>query len=460
MILLVSSDADLARKVDEIVYVSNALHLQQVMTAPLCRRHLQQPHLALVLAHLNDGGNPSAICQLMQSIASAKKSVPVIVIGESGLAEQGLGLLRRGAADYLERPLDLKRLAYLLDVLTVRARRQLADVVAESSPVEVCDSVGEFIYLRTSAMGQMMDQVRLVAQVDSSVLLQGETGTGKTCLARVIHELSSRRELPFLVFNCAAHAANLIESEMFGHVKGAFTGADRDRVGKFQAAGRGTLFLDEIDSLPLEIQTKLLRAVDDRVFEPVGSNHAVPLEARLIAASNRDLELAAANRQFRSDLLFRLNVVSFRLASLHERLDVLPVMVSRFVREFADRAGRNIPGVSSAAIALLRAYDWPGNIRELRNVLERAVALRPAGVIDCEDLPQSIQNGGWSAAFPGPDENQLTLARKKAAIEAAHITEALQRNNNNRRRAAAELGISRMTLYNKLHRYGLGSANV
>jgi DNA-binding NtrC family response regulator len=287
-------------------------------------------------------------------------------------------------------------------------------------------------------------------------LLGGETGTGKTRLAGVIHRLSPRRDQPFLTINCGALSANLIESEMFGHVKGAFTSADANRTGKFVEVGRGTLFLDEIDSLSPALQAKLLRAVEDRVFEPVGSNKTQALQARLIVASNRPLDQEVAAGRFRADLFYRLNVVAFHLPRLCERGGDISLLARGFLDEFGRRAGRGGLGFEPETIRALEAYPWPGNIRELRNVIERAVALSEGPTIGLRDLPDAFQDPG--PAVPIEREaasSPSTLARSKDEAERARITAALRRSGNNRLRAAAELGISRMTLYNKLHRHGL-----
>lgn len=300
----------------------------------------------------------------------------------------------------------------------------------------------------------LMAQVHRVAPQDTTLLLTGETGTGKTRLARYIHELSPRRAEPFLVINCGALAANLIESEMFGHVRGAFTGAVRDRSGKFADAGRGTLLLDEIDSLPPSLQAKLLRAVDDRLFEPVGSNEAMPLQARLIAASNRSLEREVEAGRFRADLYYRLNVVGFRLPLLRECPNVILQLARSFLAEIAARNSRPVHGMAADVLDALLRYHWPGNIRELRNIMERAIALCPGPEIQLGDLPEVI-----ATAARRPTGMNLaatcSLGSAKKEIEAARITEALRKHRNNRLRAAAELGISRMTLYRKLRKYGL-----
>ncbi len=301
----------------------------------------------------------------------------------------------------------------------------------------------------------LREQIRRVAPQDTSLLLTGETGTGKTRLARYIHDHSPRCEEPFLVLDCGALSATLIESEMFGHVKGAFTGADRDRPGKFAAAGRGTLLLDEVNSLPLPLQGKLLRAVDERLFEPVGANKSLPLHARLIAVSNVPLEEEVAAQRFRPDLYYRLNVVAFHLPPLRDRRTALAPLARRFVAEFVRRNRPDIQGISGQAMHLLLEYDWPGNIRELRNVLERAVALSPGPVLTPNDLPEAIRDHVPSAA-PAPGTGAAgpqTLSQAKEAAEMDQIRRALEKHGNNRLRAAEELGISRMGLYKKLAKY-------
>jgi DNA-binding NtrC family response regulator len=275
-------------------------------------------------------------------------------------------------------------------------------------------------------------------------------------------QLSPRRDQPFLAVNCGALSATLIESEMFGHVKGAFTGADRDRTGKFAQAGQGTLFLDEVDALPLDLQAKLLRALEERLFEPVGSNKTLAVQARFIAASNRALEREVEAGRFRADLYYRLNVVSFFLPPLREQRPLIPALAEQLIREAAARNGRPVHGITARAVQALQEGDWPGNIRELRNALERAVALCRGCQVDVEDLPDALQGfattGTVQLAEPvavPPPVTTGTLARAKEMAEAQRIVRALHKHANNRLRAAAELGISRMTLYNKLRRYGL-----
>jgi two-component system response regulator HydG len=307
---------------------------------------------------------------------------------------------------------------------------------------------------------ELREQLLRVIPQDMTLLLAGESGTGKTRLARIIHELSPRRNEPFLVVDCGSLSVTLIESELFGHVRGAFTGADRDRSGKLAAAGRGTLLLDEINALPLSLQVKLLRAVDERVFEPVGANKVLPLRARLMAASNAPLEDEVAAAKFRADLYYRLNVVSFYLPPLRERRTAVASLARTFLAEFAARNRPDLQGFAHETLTALESYDWPGNVRQLRNVVEGAAALCPGPDLLVSDLPEPIRCrppgvASWGAVADNAEPSNPTLAQTKAQAEVLRITEVLRRNGNNRVRAAAELGISRMGLYKKLHKYRL-----
>jgi two-component system response regulator HydG len=303
-------------------------------------------------------------------------------------------------------------------------------------------------------MAELREQVRRIVPQDVSLLLTGETGTGKTRLARLIHDLSPRRDEPFLIVDCGSLASNLIESEIFGHVRGAFTGADRQRSGKFAAAGRGTLVLDEINSLPLSLQSKLLRAVDERVFEAVGSNKSEALEARLIAITNTSLEAEVAASRFRADLYYRINVVGFYLQPLSTRPGAIARLARKFMFEFATRNRPDVSGITVEALHVLEQYKWPGNVRELRNVMERAVALCHGPNVEVADLPEAVRSGStpsFGVSQP-PTPWQASVDRDKNEIE--RIRFVLDKHNNNRLRAAAELGLSRMGLYKKLRKYG------
>jgi DNA-binding NtrC family response regulator len=420
--------------------------------------------VALVLVHLTGADGETDIRRFIGAVAACNPSCSIVVVAERYQDDQAVAVLRAGATDYLKLPLGHSRLTYLLDTLTLRARVGLRQNGAGPEAERGANRQDPFHFVLAPEMAELMEQILRVGPQDTTLLFTGETGTGKTRLARLVHELSPRRDEPFLVIDCGALSPSLIESEMFGHVKGAFTGADRHRLGKFAAAGRGTLLLDEINSLPRELQGKLLRAVDEHVFEPVGANEPVPLQARLIAASNSPLDREVAEGRFRTDLYYRLNVVGFYLPPLRERPEAIVPLANKFVAELAARNGRPIHRIAPEALRALRAYNWPGNIRELRNVLERAVALCPGTEIQLPDLPgvlspvrQPPARAGVRSTLPflPARTGQPTLATAKEEAEIVRITAALERHGNNRLRAAAELGISRMALYKKLHKYGM-----
>jgi DNA-binding NtrC family response regulator len=348
-------------------------------------------------------------------------------------------------------------------------------------------------------MTRVVEQVRKVACQTTNILLSGETGSGKTRLARLIHELSSNRDQPFLVVNCAALTTTLIESELFGHSKGAFTGADRDRIGKFCEVGSGTLLLDDVDTLPLPAQAKLLRAIDERTYEKVGANRPLQVKARVIAATNRNLEDEVAAGRFRADLFYRLNVLEFHVPPLRERRQEIRSIAEHFLLEFAKRTGRPIPVLTPDVVRAFEVYPWPGNIRELRNVIERCATLCGEDIIDFDTLPHQIRRAAAGEALaarmtnpaspiaqttlpasvpaaappaPHPAANvevrpqanapsgysipkNASLANARVQAEVDRIVQALRTHDNNRLRAARELGISRVALYKKLHKYGL-----
>jgi DNA-binding NtrC family response regulator len=450
--LLVGCSPSTAASIDEEFSGIDGLSLEECRGFEAACRRVRRPDVALVLAHAGDADGPSGVVRLLQAVVAARRPCPTLALADAFTEDQAAVLLRAGAADCLTLPQELSRLTSLADTLTRRVR--LPQPATLDSPIGPDGPDG---------LGCLMEQVRRVAPQDVTLLLCGETGTGKTRLARLIHELSPRRGQPFLVVDCGALTPSLIESELFGHVKGAFTGADCDRAGKLAAAGRGTLLLDEVNSLPLPLQGKLLRAVDERAFEPVGGNSSLPVQARLIAASNVPLEREAAEGRFRRDLYYRLGVVSFALPPLRQRREAIPALAARFLGEFAARNRPEVTGLTAEAVEVLQRYEWPGNVRELRNAVERAVALCPGPEVGPDDLPETLYQTTPSLVVSGPhmtgkaetNGEPTTLSESLAEAEIRRISEALAKHRNNRRRAAAELGISRMGLYKKLYKYGL-----
>lgn len=399
------------------------------------------------------------LVECLERLKDSGSRVPVLVVSDTNDPELRLRLLRRGAVDCLTSPLDVSRLAFLVDFLTLRARLRPEDAAGTlpAACQEPANWVADFLF-GTPLMQQLLGRIRSVARLDTTLLIMGETGTGKSHLAGVIHKLSPRRDRPFAVVHCGALSSTLIRSELFGHVRGAFTGADDDRTGRFADAQDGTILVDEIDCLPLDVQANLLRAVEDRVFEPVGSVRSRPLRARLVVTSNQPLEDQVAAGRFRADLYHRLNVVNVALPPLRETPSHIRYLTEKFLAHYCRCAERPLLSLSEQALRAMERYHWPGNVRELRNMAERSAALCPGPVIDLADLPEHLQQSGLASAPSRPQpilprSGRLTSARQ--GLESQMLGEILQRHNNNRTEAAKELGISRVTLYRKLHRYGL-----
>ena len=303
----------------------------------------------------------------------------------------------------------------------------------------------------SDALWQVWDCVQMVAPTDSAVLISGETGTGKELVARAIHQESPRRHGPYVKLNCAAMPAGLIESELFGHERGAFTGAVTQAIGRFEQAHTGTLFLDEIGELPLELQPKLLRVLQEQEFERLGGSRTIRVDVRIIAATNQDLQQMVQERSFRADLFYRLNVFPVSVPPLRERRDDIPLLVDHFVRRLAGRMNRPVSPVSEAAMESLRQYDWPGNIRELQNVIERALVLSQGAELH---LPFALANPTIAAAAPGGP-------RTLAEAERQHILATLRQAGgvvSGRNGAAARLGLPRTTLLYRMRKLGIGPA--
>jgi two-component system, NtrC family, response regulator PilR len=453
--LLVTRNRGIVEAAQGVFDTIDHLRLEVCPGGEQARREATREDVVLVLAHLEAVGGDAGITQLLWAIAATRRPCPTLVLSDRYVEHQAATLLRAGAADYLELPADRSKLAQLVDAHTLRARFPARGGVLRRADASRLLDAGVAPELVTVGMEYMMGQIQRVAAQDTTMLLVGETGTGKTGLARLIHEVSPRRAEPFLVVDCAALSGGVIESELFGHVKGAFTGADRERPGKLAAAGTGTVLLDEVNALPMHLQSKLLRAVGERRFEPVGAVHPLPMRARLIAASNVPLEQEVAANRFRSDLYFRLNVLGFCLPPLRDRREAIAPMAVRFLEEFAGRNGMKLTRFRPEVLEALECYDWPGNVRELRNVIERMVALSEGTEIDAKDLPPAILESTRAPRVVPADRSALTLNQSREEAEVERINEALRKHRNNRQRAAAELGISRMGLYKKLHKYGL-----
>ena len=401
----------------------------------------------VVLTDLNmPGMNGLELCE---RIALNRPDVPVVVITAFGSMETAIAAIRAGAYDFVTKPFELDALGLVLERAVTHHRlrdevRRLREVVEERTGSDAV--VGE-----SPALKKAWELIHRIADSDTTVLITGESGTGKEVAARAIHERSRRQEAPFVPINLAAMPEALLESELFGHARGAFTDARSARTGLFVEANGGTLFLDEVGELPLALQPKLLRALQERKVRPVGGNAEVPFDVRIVAATNRDLEAAVEEGRFREDLFYRLNVVGLELPPLRARGNDVLLLAQRFLRQFADRSGKRVSGVSPQAAQRLLDYGWPGNVRELQNCIERAVALTRFEQLAVDDLPEKIQRYRATQLMPeGVDASSVVTLEE---LERRYILRVLGAMGGSRTLAARALGVDRKTLFRKLERW-------
>lgn len=375
---------------------------------------------------------------LMKAAKAMNPGLAVILLTAFGSIDQAVAAMKDGADDFITKPVDL-------DQLELRIEKALKTHRLESEVKHLKAQLDEKygmngIVGNSPAMQKVFRMIRQAAPTDATVLIQGPSGTGKELVARAIHNLSNRSKGPFVAVEFAAISPNLLESEMFGHEKGAFTGAVSRRIGRFEAADHGTIFLDEISEMPLELQVKLLRVLQEREFQRVGSNETVKCDIRIVAATNRDLAAYVKEGKFREDLYYRLNVIDMRLPALKERTGDVPLLVNRYLNEFGGKS------VSPEAMRLLEAYQWPGNVRELRNAVEKMCVLSPSGEIGVDDVPDEMKRDVPMT---------LSVSGTLGETEKAKILAVLEEVGGNRTKAAERLGISRRTIYRKLEEYGL-----
>ncbi len=390
--------------------------------------------------------------ELCGRIVANRPDVPVVVMTAFGSLETAVAAIRAGAYDFVTKPIELDILALALE-RAVRHHRLQEKVKLLSEEVECLKRFDEI--LGTSPpMQELFDQLSRIADSEASVLITGESGTGKELVAQAIHRQSRRREHPFVAVNCAALPDTLLESELFGHAKGAFTDARSARKGLFLQAEAGTLFLDEIGDFPLPTQAKLLRALEEQKLRPVGGDHEQSFDVRILSATNRDLESAVEEGRFREDLYFRINVIQVDIPPLRARGSDILLLAQHFVHAFAGRSNKQVLGISDAVAERLMAYAWPGNVRELRNVIERAVALTRFETLAVDDLPQKIRDYQSShLVIDGSDPTDLTSLED---VERRYILHVLNSLGGNKTNAARVLGLDRKTLYRKLQQFGAG----
>ncbi|HEV8247465.1 MAG TPA: sigma-54 dependent transcriptional regulator [Polyangiaceae bacterium] len=406
----------------------------------------------LVITDLNMPGMSGI--ELCRHLSELRRDMPVVVITAFGSMETAILAIRAGAFDFVTKPFEIE----VLDIAARRALRQRSlerEVKRLQSALSPSQSFEELLG-ESPAMRSVYDVLGRIADTDASVLISGESGTGKELVARALHRRSRRKAGPFVALNCAALPEHLLESELFGHTKGAFTDARTARTGLMAQASSGTLFLDEIGELPLGLQPKLLRALQERVVRPLGSQTELPIDIRIVAASNRDLLKAVEARTFRDDLFYRVNVVSVELPPLRERGGDVLLLAQDFLNRFVAAAGKSVKGFSAATAERLLAYDWPGNVRELQNCVERAVAMTRGQQIELDDLPDRLQSfkgsPPWSSAS-SPSPGELEPLEQ---VERRHILRVLGAVGGNKSKAAEILGVDRKTLYRRLGEWDAG----
>ena len=395
---------------------------------------------------------------LLKDVSMRYPTVVCIMLTAYGSVETAVEAMKRGAKDFLTKPVNLDH----LDITLARAIKQ-RNLESENRELkrQLDSKFGlESIIGSSPAMEEMFDIIRQAAPTQATVLIQGASGTGKELVAQAIHRLSNRSEDPFVAVHCAALNASLLESELFGHEKGSFTGAVAQRKGRFEMANGGTLFLDEISEVEPSVQVKLLRVLEERKFERVGGAETIEVDIRIIAATNRNLRQYVDEGKFREDLYYRLDVVEIRMPPLRDRGNDIAVLSNHFMKEFADRNGRNVSRISPAAAAILQAYSWPGNVRELRNTLEKMVVLAHGDVLAADDVPANIRNEAHQngVVVPAPAKlasvpEVVVSAESLAEMEKRKILAALDAAGGNRSKAAIALGISRRTLHRKLNEW-------
>jgi len=404
---------------------------------------------------LTDLGMPEMSgLDLCERVLGTRPNMPVVVITGQGSLETAIGAIRVGAYDFITKPVDPKLL--FLSVSRAIQHRHLQDEVKRLRDA-VADTTNDSpIVGQSGAMRRVYELIGRVGESDASVLIHGETGTGKELIARAIHMRSRRKDGPFVAINCAAVPHSLIESELFGHARGAFTDAKVDRKGLFVQASGGTLFLDEIGELPIDMQPKLLRALQERKVRPVGANAEIAFDSRIVAATNRNLEDEVYEKRFREDLYYRINVVKIDVPPLRERGGDVLHLAQFFLKQFAQRNEKNALELSTTGAEKLMAYNWPGNVRELENCMEHAVALARFDQITVEDLPEKIR--AYRAERFVVAANDPTEIVTMDELERRYILRVLSLVGGNKSRAAQVLGFDRRTLYRKLERYGDASA--
>ena len=451
--LLIAEDEEMTLALLRTVFGRPDLLVHEARTGEEALQHIDQHPVDVILTDLKMPGADG-----LSVLAHARKVRPgaeVILMTGHASVETAVRAMKLGAFHYITKPFDIDEVAQLVDrALELTSVRK--ENVSLRSLARGRGSLENFIGV-SDATKEVLSLVRKVADTDSTVLITGESGTGKELIARALHYLSPRADRMLVPINCSAIPAELLESELFGHVKGAFTGAHATRAGKFETAHNGTIFLDEIAEMSPPLQAKLLRVLQEKSVTPVGGNRAIQVDARVITATNKDLEEEVSEGRFRSDLYFRLNVIPIRIPPLRDRRDDIPLLVEHFIGKYNREKGRALAGVRPESLEILRRYAWPGNVRELENLVERIVVLKGSGWLEPSDIPEKIRRAErfLENALPVLGETGLDIRSATEDFENALIRQALHLSGGNKNRAATLLGLKRTTFVEMLKRKSL-----
>ncbi|HMZ55424.1 MAG TPA: sigma-54 dependent transcriptional regulator [Nitrospira sp.] len=441
-VLVVDDDADMRSLLCDVLQ-GRGHQCLGVGSGDEALQQLSEEDYAVVLTDLRMKGMQGT--ELLMEVKQRYPDIGVILMTAFGTVETAVDAMRHGASDYLTKPVKTEELVRVVEraIREAALRREVSRLRKEVHK----EYSFHQILGKSKSMQAVFELIRRVADSPTNVLITGESGTGKELVAKAIHYNSDRRDAPFVPVNCAAIPEQLLESELFGHMRGSFTDAKVDKRGLFEEAQKGTLFLDEISELPLMLQAKLLRAIQEREIRRVGATKSIPVDVRIIAATNLNLVDEVKHKRFREDFYYRLNVIELRLPPLRERREDIPILVDAFLKKCAAARGRQVKGLSEPALAMLADYAWPGNVRELENVIERAVTLSHGDVIGAEDLPLQVQGArGDRRILDEAAERTLPLHE----VEKEYIVKILEKTGGNKYQAAHVLGIDRKTLYRKL----------
>ena len=447
-ILVVDDDRNINKLISDTLKLEKIYKVTPVLNGEACLKYLREYIPDLILLDIQMPGIDGI--ETLKRIKEYDPRITVVMMSAHGSIEKAVKSMKLGAYDFIPKPFDRDRLRITVKnaLMTSSLEQQVSELRSElKQKYKFENIVGQ-----SGAMKEVFKAVEKVVDSSVTVLIQGESGTGKELIARAIHyHGKTRADKPFVAVNCTALPESLLESELFGHEKGSFTGAQGRRLGKFEQANTGTIFLDEIGLMSPSTQAKVLRVIQEREFERVGGSELIKVDVRIISATNRDLEEAMKTNEFREDLYYRLSVFPIKLPPLREKKEDIPLLAAFFLNKYFEKENKKIEGISPDALELLMAYSWPGNVRELENAIERAIVLASTNEINARDLPPAVSSIGEKKIY----ESDNTLSNWIEKLEQEALTQALLENEGNISKTAKKLGIGRATIYRKAKKYGL-----